>query len=295
MSYIAAQNVFSVFSDLYFAAGSHKKKLHRDHLVTILNLSKKRAGEFLKEATDLCVIDRINANEFTHNNKFIKMIQAKRYADEAQKDFLSQHDMYREVILRFGNTVPTHEQLERFFKSYGHEPKTDSTTRKIISSISKSLRELEAINMLNFDLDLLRGAEKPKDVDRNGGQRGKNRGKNKNKNKDTNNNNNNNSKPADWTDSNPNHPPAPDFSVIDDEVDTGTTKPRGKYDEYPHYIREELEAIDAEVEKQRQRKMNAIEMQRQWGAIEEDADARIADLRRQEAIIKHNYEKSLKQ
>ena len=48
---------------------------------------------------------------------------------------------------------------------------------------------------------------------------------------------------------------------------------RGKYDEYPHYIREELEAIDAEVEKQRQRKMNAIEMQRQWGAIEEDADA----------------------
>ena len=140
---------------------------------------QETSGEFLKEATDLCVIDRINANEFTHNNKFIKMIQAKRYADEAQKDFLSQHDMYREVILRFGNTVPTHEQLERFFKSYGHEPKTDSTTRKIISSISKSLRELEAINMLNFDLDLLRGAEKPKDVDRNGGQRGKNRGKNR--------------------------------------------------------------------------------------------------------------------
>ena len=284
---VAASSVYKVFQDLYYATGAHKKKLHYHQLIETQNMTVSNAQRYKVEGERLGVIVRISNTEFKHSEFFIKMIQARRFADEAQKEFLSQNELYREVILNFGNVVPSLEQLEIFFSAYGL---TDSTIKKTSGVVRKSLQELEAIGMLNFNLEELRGAPsapprpkpkpKPKPEPQGGGAA----------------NDTNPPKP---------HPDAPDFSEVDDTPPPPSTgepgRGRGEHrdarddkrpnDEIPGNFRIELDNISEQLDRLHQAKAMCREMIDEWLERETKIDLQIAELRQREAEIKAELRK----
>ena len=159
MSYLSFETVYEVFAGLYKAHGSRRKMMHINHLIDQYDMSEKTARLYLSTGEGLQHIDKHNANEFKHSETFIRLVKLNDESDAIKRAMLGGHEMYRNLIMRFGNVVPTETQLARFLRNSGY---AENTIERMSSPILATLNHFKFNGVLKYDVEQMRGPDKPR-------------------------------------------------------------------------------------------------------------------------------------
>ena len=154
--YVSVPLVTEAFVKVYQALGGHRKKTTMEFLMQVTGKSQRSAITYMTEGHKLGYIEKSSGTEYKHSAKFLEMVKAQQVVRRLQKEFLAQHEIYRQVLVRFGNVVPDVVPLTRFLTSFGW---LQSTAERQAHSIHQSFEAMKAQGCLNFDIEALKYPE----------------------------------------------------------------------------------------------------------------------------------------
>ena len=155
-AYVNFPQTYKKFSNLYEQTG-RKKKIENEQFSKLVNLSTTSTNNYIYGGAQFGVIERVSTSSFKLTDDMIELMRLQKKYHHHLISVMLKDEIFRKVVINFGNKIPPRKKLARFLANYfglpapWTEKSHRAKLRLAIHNYYQNAEYLDDMGIYNFD------------------------------------------------------------------------------------------------------------------------------------------------
>ena len=149
-TYVNLPNTLEKLNSIFEANGNRKKRFSKSDFSEMLDLGRAATDNYLHGARSFGMLETLNSREFKLSDEMCEFLRMQRNYQRMVHKMVLSNTAFRDIIMYFGNVIPTHRRLVRFLVN--EQKLGKAATASTAHNYLQTAYWLDQQGLYNFDL-----------------------------------------------------------------------------------------------------------------------------------------------